>query len=386
MLGDFEMTMLTFDDGDNDFTAAIPDAYFLYFQGGEDHLHVTAQGSYVYAEMGDDDDYVSVNAQGTVVDLDLGNGDDDVVLGNFASAEIYGGAGFDRIWIDCDSDVDIDGGGDDDDFWGYNHVITGQIYGGSGNDDFLYFSNSGGGLSLYGGLGNDSYSVDGPDFANVVEYANEGTDKIWLIAPVSYVMADNIENLTAYLEQASSTAFTITATGNINNRIDTADAEILGDVTVFAGAGNDSVGTGAGNDYLYGGTGSDTLNAGAGADTLKGGAGNDVMQGGSGSDFFVFDSVNDSAWSQFGYFDSIWDYQANVDIIDLHYIDANTNAVGNQAFFKVDAPTGAAGQLWITSLGNGNYKVYADVNGGGADFALNVHVNGGSASDIIFSL
>ena len=49
----------------------------------------------------------------------------------------------------------------------------------------------------------------------------------------------------------------------------------LGDMTLYAGDGDDVVWSSSGNDTLYGGNGNDILDGGAGADIMDGGAGND---------------------------------------------------------------------------------------------------------------
>jgi len=392
------MPIINFDDNDNYYEVTTADAYVLNFYGGVDTLIDRTSGSYVVADMGDDNDAVLIDAlgvesTGSEFHINLGDGDDAAVIGNVVFAEVFGGAGEDQFifWDNCE--VFLDGGNDDDSFWGYGNAISGQIFGGSGDDGFDGFTNSGTDLTLYGGVGDDWYLIGNQNMPNIVEYANEGTDYLSISGPASYTMSENIEVLHVFgLDQASSTDFTITAAGNTNNVIHTAglnaDAQvtILGDATVFAGAGNDTVTTGVGNDVLNGEAGNDTLSAGNGADTLKGGAGRDTMTGGAGSDFFVFNSVSDSSFSLLGLTDKITDYQANLDIIDLHNIDANANLPGNQAFNLYNNPTGAAGQLWIVNVSYGNFKIYADVNGGGADFVLEVHMNGGnSASDMIFS-
>lgn len=384
------MWFTIFDDNDNEYDVSDGGTYSLEFLGGEDSLFVfpAAAGCYVIADMGDDADEVSVDAAGSELHIDLGDGDDQAVLWDWGFAEMFGGAGDDVISLHGDGAVYIDGGGDDDSFDGWGYIISGVIYGGSGNDEFDGFSNSGAGLTLRGGTGDDDYYLNGPNSPNIVEYANQGLDTIHLQAPASYVMSEDIENLIIDGGGVGDASFTITAPGNTNNAIDLRGLGgfLEADATVFAGPGNDSVYTGDGDDFLYGGAGSDMLSAHYGDDMLKGGAGRDVMSGGAGSDTFFFDSVSDSPTGFLTFADSITDYEGNIDVIDLHNIDANTLFPGNQTFSRVGAPTGAAGQLWVVSLGSGNYKVYADVNGGGADFALDVHMySGSSASDMFFS-
>jgi Ca2+-binding RTX toxin-like protein len=85
----------------------------------------------------------------------------------------------------------------------------------------------------------------------------------------------------------------------------------LGEDTIFTGSGNDFVDGGAGDDNIQtgdgndrafggdgddliaGGGGNDTIAGGTGDDNIAGGSGNDVLLGGSGNDFIVGGSGND---------------------------------------------------------------------------------------------
>ncbi|MBI5780792.1 MAG: hypothetical protein HZA65_03875, partial [Rhodocyclales bacterium] len=144
----------------------------------------------------------------------------------------------------------------------------------------------------------------------VAEQANEGTDRV--ISTVSYVLRDNVENLTLTGTDA------IDGTGNdlTNSIVGNGAANVLSglggndsltggtaDDTLYGGSGNDSLNAGDGNDLLDGGEGNDNLTAGngddvllggAGADTLNGGAGADSMSGGLDNDTYYVDSVADS--------------------------------------------------------------------------------------------
>ncbi len=55
-------------------------------------------------------------------------------------------------------------------------------------------------------------------------------------------------------------------------------------ITMYGGAGNDSLQGGNGTDHLVGDSGSDTLYGNSGNDYLKGGTGSDVLYGGPGND------------------------------------------------------------------------------------------------------
>ncbi|WP_108311274.1 beta strand repeat-containing protein [Limnohabitans parvus] len=120
-----------------------------------------------------------------------------------------------------------------------NDTLTGGI----GND---ILDGGAGADSMAGGGGNDTYVVD--NTADVVtEALGAGIDTVE--ASVSYILTDNVENLTLTGIDA------INGTGNkLNNTI----------------TGN------SGNNQLFGGGGNDTLLGGAGADALDGGEGNDT--------------------------------------------------------------------------------------------------------------
>jgi Ca2+-binding RTX toxin-like protein len=108
---------------------------------------------------------------------------------------------------------------------------------------------------LIGGAGDDSYYADRLEDV-VIEAANAGRDTV--IASSTFVLADNVENLTLVGE---------------------GDFEAHGNGMANVLRGNEGAnrmfGQG-GNDELFGGGGGDTLDGGAGADTLTGGSGDDV--------------------------------------------------------------------------------------------------------------
>ena len=132
----------------------------------------------------------------------------------------------------------------------YNDSLSGNgknnvLDGGDGNDKL----NGGiGADTLIGGLDNDTFVVNSVDDV-VIEYLNEGTDKI--SSGVTYTLPANVENLTL------TGLLAINSTGNdLANKI----------------TGNTA------NNQLNGGAGSDTLDGGVGTNTLTGGAGKDIFK------------------------------------------------------------------------------------------------------------
>jgi Ca2+-binding RTX toxin-like protein len=127
-----------------------------------------------------------------------------------------------------------------------------------------------------------------------------------------------------------------------------------------------------GNLILFGGAGIDTLIGGGGADLIYGGGGGDSLTGGAGADTFQYRSTSDSTSAAP---DRILDFEAGMDKIDLHFIDADINTPGDQAFTLIGSAqfSGHAGELRIVDLGQKMWLMMADVNGDGdADFMLSI--------------
>jgi Ca2+-binding RTX toxin-like protein len=123
---------------------------------------------------------------------------------------------------------------------------------------------------------------------------------------------------------------------------------------------------------LYGGAGDDRMTGGAGDDLFYSAGGQDSLTGGGGRDTFQLRSLADSSTANP---DKIVDFASGTDVIDLHLLDADLNAAGDQSFSFIGdhAFTGNSGELRVFDTGLGYWKVEGDVNGDGlADFALNV--------------
>jgi Ca2+-binding RTX toxin-like protein len=126
-----------------------------------------------------------------------------------------------------------------------------------------------------------------------------------------------------------------------------------------------------GADTLIGGRGDDTISGGGGDDVLKGGRGGDQFLFGTGADTFLYQSPKDSRPAAM---DSIYGVDGD-DIIDLSAIDAQKAAPGDQAFVLVAAPSGAAGEAWLTFDGSDTI-LWLETNGKGGAEAQVLLANG----------
>ncbi|MBL1199005.1 MAG: hypothetical protein FWK04_07950 [Nostoc sp. GBBB01] len=177
-----------------------------------------------------------------------GNNLKNVLTGNSAANILNGADGNDSLIGGAGNDSLIGGAGND------------TLDGGVGND------------TLNGGAGDDTYIVDSTNDV-IIEGLNAGKDLVK--SSVTFVLADNVENLTLTGSSA------INGTGNN-----------LGNILTGNTAANYLNGA-DGNDSLVGGKGNDTLVGGAGNDFLDGGVGDDSLDGGAGDDIYIVDSAND---------------------------------------------------------------------------------------------
>lgn len=285
---------------------------WLYGQGDNDLLYGDDGSDRIYGGEGVDIAYGGVGD-----DNIRGDGGDDVLRGEDGADILYGGDGADRIYGGADGDRVYGGSGDD------------SVYGGDGGD------------SVWGDLGDDILRGEaGDDFL----YGGDGADSLWGGAGIDRVYGG-------------------------------ADADQL-----YGGEDNDHLYGEAGNDSLRGESGHDTLRGGDGNDFLYGGDGDDRMEGGSGIDRIYGQAGADSFVFGAGVLtapgvsvDRIHDFNASEgDLIDLSGIDADVNTAGDQAFVKVSAFNGVAGE-YVLQVRAGYVTALFDTDGDGvADLALRV--------------
>lgn len=324
---------------------------------------------------------------GDGADTLIGGAGDDLLRGNAGSDRMAGGTGNDTYRVDSTGDTVIEkaGAGIDKIYAGIslklaanveNLVLVGtkSINGTgnalanriSGNGAANVLDGGGGNDVLIGGAGNDTYHVDtGGDRVYETVTTTSAVDAGGIdtvISTVTFTLDQSgcqfVENLTLAGTDA------IDATGNDRANTLTGNANAN---TLTGNGGADRLVGYQGNDSLSGGAGNDVLIAGGGNDRLDPGSGIDVLFGGQGADTFVFGGAALADAGAQAQADRISDFNHNEhDRIDLHGIDANTVAAGDQAFAFIGtaAFTGHAGQLRIEHTANATYVV-ADIAGDG---------------------
>ena len=224
-------------------------------------------------------------------------------------------------------------------------------------------------------FGGSAVAVDGSGSADVVSLVttaitvndtnplgNVGvtpaTDFTTLVG-VTYIGAEGNDTL------AGSNAVDNITGGDGNDTISSG----TGNDTLNGDAGDDTLNGEAGDDILNGGADDDTINGGAGADTITGGTGVDTMSGGADDDTFVFATGADSGLGA-GNRDVITDFEgaglAGGDVIDLSALIG----MGSFTFKGTDAFDGV-GQVRYALEGS-NAIVEVDIDGGGADFQIEI--------------
>lgn len=264
---------------------------------GNDTFYVNNAGDLVFDVL----DYYGneTNTVITTIDYTLGANIDNLVLTGAATR----GAGnyLDNVITANGNDNVLNGGRGIDtlSYAGTTGAVTvslalagAQATGGSGNDALRNFENLTGGNgndsltgssldnvldggagndTMAGGKGNDTYIVNSANDV-IIEAASSGTDQV--LAPVTFTLAVNIENLT------------LTGTATINGTGNASANTIIGN-----NANNELIGAG-GNDTLSGGLGIDTLNGGLGNDTYRIDTTTDVIIDSGGIDTIIVEGYS----------------------------------------------------------------------------------------------
>ncbi|NBZ88779.1 calcium-binding protein [Stagnihabitans tardus] len=247
-------------------------------------------------------------------------------------------------------------------------LITGHVSLGAGNDRFA--GRLTGDLDM--GLGNDTVDARG-GAAHVIRDAG-GNDLYLVDGDVTIEDLGGRDTVRSWVSLRLASGLEVLelqgvgATMGLGNGLGNTISGNAGDNYLWGAAGRDTLSGGEGQDWLRGGLGDDLLQGGEGDDRMNGDAGRDVLTGGAGADVFVFafgQTGTDAASA-----DLVTDF-SDADVIDISSMDAvQGNGGTNDAFTLVQALTGQAGELAVTTLG-GDTLLLMDVNGDGlADAAI----------------
>jgi Ca2+-binding RTX toxin-like protein len=204
------------------------------------------------------------------------------------------------------------------------------LYGGLG-DDTLQAGFSGSVLDggagadiMIGGQGADTFYVDHPDdvvIEGAVPYVSFSSDKI--IASIDYSLdGTNIEKLylagSAIIGQAGRLTSLISGNDENNILLATDRPGVTHSLS------------------LYGGAGDDTLKGGLGNDIISGGDGADVLMGGRGSDTYIISDADDTiverlSWATGGVENRVWAHDVDFSIEGMAIRDINISGDGYRA-------------------------------------------------------
>ncbi len=123
---------------------------------------------------------------------------------------------------------------------------------------------------------------------------------------------------------------------------------------------------------FIGSASADTLLGGSQNDTFIGGGGGDTMKGGGGSDTFVFKAITDSQPGA-GHFDTITDFIAGTDQIDLSAIVGASNVQGQVG----TANTVAANSIsWFVDNAHNETVLYFNTSATANHVDMEIHLTG----------
>jgi Ca2+-binding RTX toxin-like protein len=223
--------------------------------------------------------------------------------------------------------------------------------------------------SITGGTGTDTLTIDtGSGVVHSYTFGDGANGH-------SDIGLSHFENLTLTDVNADANhqdTITITFDSNFDNgETLTVDASALQGLTT-AGLSIDAHLATHDSFLFIGSANADTLIGGSGNDTFIGGGGGDTMTGGGGSDTFVFKATTDSQPGA-GHFDTITDFTAGSDKIDLSAIAGASHVQGPVG----TANTVAANSIsWFVDSAHNQTIVYVDTTATANHVDMEIHLTG----------
>ena len=389
---------------DDDYLFSFNDSSHVLLIGGAGNDLIDNESSSATIDAGDGNDSINNdNNNGGGVIINAGAGDDSIMnlLGG-NDATIDGGAGNDFIHNDADNV--IINGGDGDDIINANFGNNVTVNGGEGNDDINLGNENADGVILYAnGDGFDYitgwkesdtlYIVDGTDYET---YA-EGNDLVIEIGNGEIIVQDAADK-TVNIIKGNQTVKPVEPVDDTTVEDDTTpavDNNIINNTnsnTLIAGTGNRDVISNLGGSDV-------TIRAGAGNDSIYNNSGvNNVISAGDGADTIYNDFAEYISISGDNGDDSINGTDNYSTILGG---DGNDTIAGNHFRSMIDGGNGSdlvsLGAYWYNTLdgGAGDDQIItegsaASINGGSGNDVIrlggrNVTVRGGSGDDTIRS-
>jgi len=286
----------------------------------------------------------------------------DILVGDAGANALSGAAGDDSLAGAAGADH-LDGGAGNDTvvYWntGSTAGLTIDLATGVGHNGDAEGDTFTGIENVTGGPGNDV--INGNDGANTL-FGWNGNDVLRGAAGADRLDGGTGTDSVMYSESAAAVTINLTSGAGSGGN---AQGDVLVAIENVYGSSH--------NDALIGNAGANGLVGNAGNDVLAGMGGKDTLAGGAGADRFYYAALSDSPVGVNA--DRITDFShAQGDRIDLHGIDADTTAAGDQAFHFIGSAafTHHAGELH-ESVAGGVTTVSGDVNGDGvADFSINL--------------
>jgi Ca2+-binding RTX toxin-like protein len=326
------MANINGDSGDNSLTDGAGDD-IINGKAGDDVIVATTGADRLYGDVGND----VLNAMMDDGDRDIlvGGEGDDVLLGAQGDL-LFGGDGFDSFSLNMATST------------ASLHLEIGNLTSGGAlhlEDGTVVSGMEGRALSL--GLGDDYVHVG----RAIVSVLGGGGDDTLIGGKGADFLGGGAGDDLIRGGQGIDTVIYADATSGVS--VDLSDHGVQN----THGAGKDQLG---GVENIIGSVFDDHLTGNGGANSFEGTIGADTMTGGGGADTFVFGAYVETGPSAP---DHITDL-AGEDVIDLHFMDADINTAGDDAFTLVSSFTHHAGQA-VLSFSGGDTRLELDVTGDG---------------------